>query len=189
MKTLLSHLAEISPLSPKTEQHLMSKLTKIDVEKKEIFDIPNKVSGHLYLIEKGAIREFFINQKGNDISTWFGFEGDIAVCLASFLSNEKGYTGLQALEDCTLFSLKNHDLFEMYDLFPDMERLGRVIVEQYFIKSEKYTHGFHHLTASERYEQLILSQPDVASRISISHIASFLGISVETLSRIRAKKN
>lgn len=189
MEKLINQLNEISPLKQKTVAYLLSKLAPIRVEKKEVFDPNKQISNFLYLIESGAVREFFVNQKGNDISTWFGFEGDVAVCLASFLSKEKGYTGLQALEDCKLLALKNDDLFEMYDLFPDMERLGRVITEQYFIKSEKYTHGFHHLSATERYEQLIHSQPQVATRISVSHIASFLGISVETLSRIRAKKN
>lgn len=188
MKTLINQLQELSKLSEKAVEHLISKLHPISISKKEIFDHPNEVSHSLYIIESGAVREFFVNQKGNDISAWFGFESDIAVCLASFLSSEKGYTGLQSLEDCTLLQLKKDDLFEMYHLFPEMERLGRIIVEQYFIKSEKYAHGFHHLSATERYELLIKSQPEVSNRISVSHIASFLGISVETLSRIRAKK-
>lgn len=189
MKKLLNTLLEISPLSDETVTHLASILRPVSVSKKDFLSEPGKTSPKLYLIEEGTIREYFIDQKGNDISTWFGFENDIAVILSSFLSNEPSYTGLQALENCTLYSLTRDELFKMYEQFPDMERLSRLITEHYFITTERHHYGFRHLNASERYKELIENQPKILHRISLSHIASYLGISLETLSRIRAKNS
>ena len=187
MKNLVTHLTKISPLGDETIASLFAVVGPMTFEKKEIIDAPNSISDRLYIINKGTVREYFIDQKGNDISVWFGFENDVAVCFSSFLSGKKGYTGLQALDDCELVSVHRNDLFDLYDEFPDMERLGRIITEQYFVKTEEYHHGFHHLSATERYELLLKNQPEVISRVAISHIASYLGISIETLSRIRAK--
>lgn len=187
MNKLLNTLSEISPLSKETASHLASILQPRSVNKKDFLSIPGHKSPLLYLIEKGSIREFFIDEKGSDISTWFGFENDIAVSLASFLSNSPSYTGLQALEDCSLYSLTQSQLFEMYDRFPDMERLGRLITEYYFVTTEQHHYGFRHLKAKERYESMIQNQPQILQRVPLSHIASYLGISIETLSRIRAK--
>lgn len=148
---------------------------------------PETAASILYFITEGAIREYIINDKGNDISVWFGFENDVAVCLASFISGKPSYTGLQALEDVEAYGIRREALYQLYDSYPEIERIGRLLTERYFIATEVYRRGFHHLSAAKRYAELIANSPQILQRVPLTHIASYLGVSLETLSRIRAK--
>jgi CRP-like cAMP-binding protein len=148
---------------------------------------PEHVSESIYYIHKGLIREYFVDEKGNDISVWFGKEQDFAVLLSSFITGLPAMTGLQALEETDAIMIKRSDLYDLYERYHEMERLGRILTEQYFVRSEKYNRGFHHLGAYERYENFAKANSELMQRLSLKYVASYLGISLETLSRLRSK--
>lgn len=187
MNPLEAFLKNIYPLSNDAQAAFINNFEPYAFSKKLTIVEPETPAPILYFITKGAIREYIINDKGNDISVWFGFENDIAVCLASFISNRPSYTGLQAIEDVNAFGIHRDSLYKLYDEFPEIERLGRLMTERYFVATEAYRRGFHHLSAAQRYDELISNSPEIIQRIPLTHIASYLGVSLETLSRIRAK--
>lgn len=187
MKLITDFIAGILPLPDEALTAFIGKLEPFSFEKKSVIVTPEKNCDYLFFITRGGIREFIIDDKGNDISVWFGFEKDVAVCLASFISGRPSYTGLQATEDCELLGIYRKDLYELYDSFSEIERLGRIMTEIYFVATEEYRRGFHHLTASQRYDKLMERSPEIIQRVSLTHIASYIGVSLETLSRIRAK--
>ncbi|MDP5120238.1 MAG: Crp/Fnr family transcriptional regulator, partial [Spirosomaceae bacterium] len=187
LQAVKNFISAIHPISETATEAFVNCLIAYKFLKKSTIAEPETPAPILYFITKGAVREYIINDKGNDISVWFGFENDVAVCLASFISNRPSYTGLQALEDVQTFGIHRDSLYKLYDDFPEIERLGRLMTERYFVATEAYRRGFHHLSAAQRYDELISNSPEIIQRIPLTHISSYLGVSLETLSRIRAK--
>lgn len=187
MNPLEEFLKNIYPLSNLAQEAFTKRFDQYFFPKKSTIVEPETQAPILYFIIEGAVREYIINDKGNDISVWFGFENDVAVCLASFISGGSSYTGLQAIEDVKAFGIHRNSLYQLYDEFPEIERLGRLMTERYFVATEAYRRGFHHLSAIQRYDELLTNSPQIIQRIPLTHIASYLGVSLETLSRIRSK--
>jgi CRP-like cAMP-binding protein len=142
----------------------------------------------IYFLAKGAIREYILDKDQKEITVWFAFEGDIVSSLSSLVHCQESDTGLQALEDCSGYFLERNDLEKLYDNFHSIERIGRKVTEKYLLIAMTYHYNFHHLTAHERFDQLQNDRKWIYNRVPLNYIASYLGVSNETLSRIRAKK-
>lgn len=158
-------------------------------KKKENIFKPHQIPEFVFILTKGAVREFIIDKNNNEITTWFGFENDIVVPLAGLVSQNKSHSGIQAIEDCEGFTINRKEIYALYDLSKDFERLGRVLAENYLISTENYHQDFHHLSANERFQKLSDQKPWIFNRVSLNYISSYLGITNETLSRLRSKKN
>ncbi|MCZ8342741.1 MAG: Crp/Fnr family transcriptional regulator, partial [Leptospira sp.] len=94
--------------------------------------------------------------------------------------------GIEALEECELGEITYQDLNDLYEKFPAMNKLGRILTELYYIELEERAIHFQFKTAKERYEYFLKKYSHAFHRIPLAHIASFLGITKETLSRIRS---
>jgi CRP-like cAMP-binding protein len=94
---------------------------------------------------------------------------------------------VQALEETEVIEIPYSVLQHLYKIFPETERLGRIITENYYIKLEERFLSLQFKTAKERYQKLLNSKPSLIQRVSLGQIASYLGITQETLSRIRAE--
>lgn len=105
------------------------------------------------------------------------------------VNSKESNTGLQALEDSKGFYIEKDDLEQLYNDYHSLERMGRKVTEKYLLSTETYHYDFHHLTANERFEKLQKDRMWIYNRVPLHHIASYLGVSNETLSRIRAKKS
>lgn len=143
----------------------------------------------IYFLLEGAVREFILDKDQKEVTVWFGFEGDIVVSLSSLIYSKESNTGLQALENISGFYLEKQKLEELYDKFHNLERMGRMVAERYLLSTESYHYDFHYLTAVERFEKLQREKMWIFNRVPLHYIASYLGVSNETLSRIRAKKS
>ena len=158
-------------------------------KKREFFLKPGDICDKIYFLIRGAVREFILDKDHKEITVWFGFENDIVTSLSSLAQKKVSLTGLQALEDCNGFCVDKTDLDLLYSKYHSLERMGRIVTEHYLLSTETYHYDFHHLTANERFEKLHLDKMWIFNRVPLQYIASFLGISNETLSRIRAKKS
>jgi CRP-like cAMP-binding protein len=187
LNQFINFISGIHHIGPKATEAFESHLVRTSFSKKETIVELGKQSSIIYFVTQGAVREYIIDDNGNDISVWFGFENDVAVSLASFFSGEPSLTGLQAMEDVESYGIHRDSLYKLYDEFNDIERLSRLMTERYFVATEAYRRGFHYLTATQRYDMLLTKSPEIIQRIPLTYIASYLGISVETLSRIRSK--
>ena len=92
------------------------------------------------------------------------------------------------LEDGTLLEISYEGMQDLYAQFARFERFGRVLMEEHLAFIDHFSRGYMFLSAKERYQQLLISFPDIELRVKLGQIASFLGISQETLSRIRSGK-
>ncbi len=173
-------------LSQTTQEALFNKLSRVEVEKETHLLDEGNVCHKLFFIEKGCVRAYY-HLDGKEITHWFGFENDFVTSFRSFIDQSPSMEFIQVVDDLTAWTISRDDLYELYDQFPEIERLGRIICEQYYHRlEERYVSG-QFKTAAQRYEELLESHKHILQRIPLGQIASYLGISQETLSRIRAK--
>ena len=184
MQQLLTHITAYHPLSAEAESALEICFTKISLNKNQYLLTEGKVCRHLYFLENGAIRGFY-NLDGKEITHWFGFENDFVTSFHSFITDEPAVENIQLIESCTLWAIAKETLTELFNQHHDIERLVRIAYEKYYIRLEERYVNAQFKPAKERYENLLQQTPYIIERIPLGFIASYLGISQETLSRIR----
>ena len=114
--------------------------------------------------------------------------GAIIVSVYSFFSRKPSFENIEVLEDSIVQSINWDQLQYLYKHYPEFNLIGRIITEQYYIKSEERVINLQTLDAKQRYDQLLLDHPGILQKASLGQIASYLSIKQETLSRIRAKQ-
>lgn len=184
--SLLSHLESIISVSEALKAQLQTVAKKKLVPKGQTIVTINGRCSDIFFIEKGLLRGYyFLDDK--EVTNWFAREGEFATCFYSFISKESAFETIQALEDCELTQISYADLQALYSNFPETERIGRIITENYYLKLESRLLNIQFKTAKERYQNLLSTQPSLIQRASLGQIASYLGITQETLSRIRGE--
>ncbi len=140
----------------------------------------------LYYIEKGLGRSYYYNEKGKDVTVWFFSDNNIMVSVESFFQQKPSLYHMELLEDSKLYYITYQDLQRLFDKYHSIERFGRLLAIQLLTDVVDKLNAIQFQTAKERYQFLIKKYPDIAYRAPLGHIASYLGITQETLSRIRA---
>lgn len=186
---LLDFLNSISPISEAAQNALNGLISHKKYPKKTYLVQEGKINSTLYFIKSGCVREFYINQDGVEYSTWFGFENDFTINMRSFFTQLPSTKSIQTIEDSLIYQISHGDIYKMYDEYPDFERVGRLLAEQYLIQLDQTIEQIQTPNALNRYEKLIKDHPNILQRVPLTMIASYLGITLETLSRIRSKIN
>lgn len=184
----ITYLEAFIPLSVKAKTALSDVLKVRQYAKREHIVPLNGVNDVISFVVKGCVREYYLNEQTEEVVVWFGLEKDIAVSLPSFISQQPSHTAIQAIEPTKVIQVSRADLYQLYDQFHEIERLGRIIAEHYLMNSDAYIKELQTQNAAERYQHLMEQKPQILQRVPLSMVASFLGISGETLSRIRAKR-
>lgn len=136
-------------------------------------------------MKKGLARIYYF-KKATDITESFSFENNIVVRYESLFTGRPSKKAIQVLEDSELIAIRSTELFGLFDKHPDIERLFRKIFEAALVEQVNRIESIQFHTAEERYNSLIKEAPDVIKRVPLKHIASYLGITPVSLSRIRA---
>lgn len=186
MQQLLSHLSAYHRLSTEAEAALQNCFTEIILNKNELLLTQGNACRHLYFLEKGALRGFY-NLDGKEITHWFGFENDFVTSFHSFITGEAAIENIQLMEGSVLWAIAKEKLTELFTHHHDIERLVRIVYEKYYIRLEERYVNAQFKPAKERYEELVMRTPYIIERVPLGYIASYLGISQETLSRIRSR--
>ncbi len=186
MKSLFEHIHQYSHLGNKSLNDLGASLQKVELPKGSFLITPGKVCSHVYFLEKGCLRGFY-NLDGKEITYWFAFENNFVTSFFSFITRKPCVENIQLIEDCTLWSVSYDSLQKLYGQHSDIERLGRIMHERYYVMLEERFVSNHFKEAKERYDNLMTNAPHILQRVPLGYIASYLGITQETLSRIRSK--
>jgi len=145
-----------------------------------------KISDHITYIQEGLFRTYYLKD-GVEINTCFCMENSITLSINSFVNQSVSKEYIQAIEDATIVSLSHENLMKLYKLDPDWQLLGRVLTEKECTRLSERINTLSFETAKEKYLHLIETQPKIIQRVSIQHIASYIGVTRETLSRIRSQ--
>lgn len=187
MKKLIESFGEIAKLSKETEEVFMKSIIKKDFKKKELLQEEGKVCNQLYFVEKGVARTFYY-KNGREVTYWLAAENDFVGSMASFFSRTPSNKHVETLEDCTLWIFDYDKLEELYADSKELERMGRLFANYGMSVLEKKFDDFHSMSAKERYDVLVEKHPQILQRVSLGIIASYLGITQETLNRVRTLK-
>lgn len=140
----------------------------------------------IYFINKGLARIYYFKED-IDITESFAFEHQIIARVESLFSGKPSRKGIQMLETAEVVAINAIQLFRLYDTYPDIERLFRKIFEAGYVETVNRIESLQFHTAEERYRDLLERSPDILKRVPLKLIASYLGITPVSLSRIRAQ--
>lgn len=186
MQDLIEYINSIYPVSMEIKEALAQELKRKVFCKKDFILKEGQTCKSIYFIEKGLLRCFYI--KGSkEVCTWFMKEGDMVISVESFFNQKPGYESIQVLEDCVLYSLQYDELQNLYKKFPEFNFVGRRITETYYSLSEQRLYSLRMQKASERYHYLLRNHSELIKRVPSKFLASYLGIALETLSRMKHK--
>lgn len=176
----------IIPISKPLEERLSETLKTKIFNKSQLVLKEGQVCDNIYFIAQGYLRSYYLKD-GKEITAWFMKENDVIVSVNSFFKREPSYEYIQAIEDSVLHYIHYDELQRIYRDFIEFNIIGRVLAEMYYTLSEERLYGMRSQTAEERFTFLLDKHPEIIMRTPRSYIASYLGISFETLSRIRIK--
>lgn len=145
-----------------------------------------KTCDFIAFIEKGSFR-FYFTQKGSEIVTAFFFTGDFLSNYRSFITQLPSTHHIQSLSESTIWTIKREQQMILYNKYPKFERLGRIIAENLYLSVAKRLDSFLYETPEERYRELLLRGSRLLQDVPQYMLASYLGISPESLSRIRKR--
>lgn len=186
MNTLIKKLKEYGNLPLEIEQELSSYVKCHTKQKGDFFLKQGQIVSSLFVIETGLVRSYYIKDD-REINSWFGFENIILGSAFPLFYDKPSYENIQFLENSTYYYITSKDLNEFYKKSQEMNTIGRKMAEEYCVILEDRISSLQTENAEQRYKLLLKFQPDATRRISLGHIASYLGITQETLSRIRKK--
>jgi len=181
-----SIILSASPLPPASLQKLLDKMSLVEYPKGFLLFYENKKDRDIYFVKKGIARVFYLHDI-TEVTLMFGTEGDTLISLKSYIEDKPGYEIVEMLENSLLYKLKYPDLDELYQKDIAIANWGRKFAEKELIKAEERLMSRQFRTAGQRYAELIEKYPYLLQRVQLSYIASYLGVSQVTLSRIRAE--
>jgi CRP/FNR family transcriptional regulator, anaerobic regulatory protein len=184
MKKIIQVLNNFVPLSDKDCISLNEILNTVCLNKGEYWIKAEKKNHNIAFIDEGYLRKFYAKE-GNEITDFFYFENDFSADLPSILGNTNPVASIIAMQKTTLTTFSYNAFNDLCKESPTLEHLHRLIIEFTFLRFYKRSVSFILQTPKERYEDLMLSYPNVFQRATQYHIASYLGISAQHLSRLR----
>ena len=187
MTSLLQLLNSIHKLSDDLLEYLNQNLLSRNYERKELLLKKGQVCRNIFFIEQGLIRCFYMNGT-KEVTSWFMKEGDVVISVESFFKQTPSYESMQALEDCVAYYLEYAKLQFIYRAFPEFNFIGRILTEKYYALCEQRLYSIKMQSALERYAYLMQNFPELIQRVSSTYLASYLGVRLETLSRIRNQR-
>jgi CRP-like cAMP-binding protein len=183
---LIHHIASYHSPSEAALDAVKDSFNETVLAKNEFLVTNGKRCWHLYFLQQGALRGYY-TLEGKEITHWFAFENDFVTSFHSFITGQPAVENIQLLQGSILWSMSREKLNILLDRFPEIERLVRIIYENYYIRLEERFINSQFKSAAERYQNLLEQAPHIIERVPLGYIASYLGISQETLSRIRGR--
>ncbi len=186
MKKLIDLLNSIRPMTPALKAYLHNHVKIINIKKRKTLIRPGNPCDHMYFIEWGLLRgSKTLGSK--EANLWFMKEGDVMTSVISYYKARTSAEYIYAIEDSRLFSLTKEQMDHAKRAYPEFAYIVLVLTEQYYVLAEERLDLLRRKNAADRYELFRQLYPWAEDRIAAKHIASYLTIAMETLSRI--KKN
>ncbi len=187
MDSLQKAISDISPLSAESMKMFCSAWKNWQVPKNYFLLKENTVSDYIYFIRKGIVRiYYFKNEK--EVTEWIALDEQFFLSITSFFQRKPSHLIIQTIEPSDVYGIYHNTLMALADQYHDVERLLRKMVTLSLIFSQERMDRIQFESAQHRYEKLLQTTPEIIRRVPLTYIASFLGITLETLSRIRSHK-
>jgi len=186
ISSVVTILNYFHPVSDGIVKFLKEHAYSVFFSKGELLLEEGQVCEHIYFVRKGVVRGF-IREGKKDITTWITAEGEMVSSILSFERKGSSIENMQAIEDSEMLALTLVDLEKLYEQFPEFNIVSRKLLQQYYSDAEGRAFIARLTNAETRYKQFLTRYSHFANRIPLTYIASFLGMTLETLSRVRRK--
>lgn len=187
MTSLFQHFAQYIKLEPQLQYELTNRVKSQTFKKGTLVHDTSRICTQSYFIQKGLMRLYFVKD-GKEVSDYFGAEGEWVNSPRSMMFQKLDHYYIDALEDCQVYVLSVADLVYLFDNFPEMERYARLSMGGMFYQFMERITSLRFTTAKEKYQHFCQIYHDIYHRIPLGMVATYLGITQETLSRIRKQK-
>ncbi|CAD5249562.1 MULTISPECIES: Crp/Fnr family transcriptional regulator [unclassified Imperialibacter] len=189
MENLIKFFNSTVPLSEKVISLMAGMFVYDELKKGAYFVKTGEYATEIAFLETGIVRAFYVNNEGKEYNKTFFSAPSIIGSYASLISKQKNNVAQQALTDCKIWKASFHEIEKVSEGNFEIERLRRMIAENYFLSNEKKELEMAMLDADKRYLIMQEEYPGIELRIPQYHIASYLGISPTQLSRIRKNRS
>lgn len=181
---IVIYLNEIVPLSAGLKSFLAANIKSVVFEKGEVICRQGEICDHLYVIKKGLVRGFFLDEE-MDITTWISYDNEIFTSITGYFRNQVAQEYIQALEQTHCVYLRYEDMNHCLKHFPEMKDLNRILMEEYYFHAENRAYMARIPNAVNRWNYFASKIPsEIRNRIPKKYLASFLAMRPETLSRV-----
>lgn len=147
----------------------------------------NQICDKLTYTIKGTFRTYYNDESGKDITSWVSFDDMLAIEPASFYTQQPTKYNIEALIDSEIATITYNDLERLYKDIPNFQKFGRKIAEEVAVGAINRVIAFQHEPADRRYEELV-AKNNYLQKVPLKHLATFLGVTDTSLSRLRRKK-
>jgi len=185
LKNYITQYAEVPEEQLNT---FFSKFKSKTTKRNEILLEAGGICRHMYFVNKGCLRVYLIDENGRESTRFLVPEGRFGTAFPSFILQEPSKAAIQSIEPSEILFLTYKDFRELPDILPGWEEIYRINLEKDYIDSIKRIESLITMGARERYAILIENNPGLIQRLPSKIIADYLGISQETLSRLKSKK-
>jgi CRP-like cAMP-binding protein len=186
MESLFAYFDTIHPLPLEAKTSIAHICTRQTVKRNQVLQSVGHTCRTIYFIKRGLARIYYFKDD-TDVTEFFAFEQQILARAESLFTGRPSLKGIQMLEDSEVIAIQAPALFALYDTFPAVERLFRIIFEQAYVDTVNRVESLQFQSPEERYHALLKDSPDVLKRVPLKMIASYIGITPVSLSRIRAR--
>jgi len=183
---LLQVLGHIAPLSQAYQERLRDQLETQQYPARHLLLQPGDICRRIYFISSGLVRIYMIDEEGRERTIMFMGPGELAVDVSSFYEQTPATEYLETLQETIIQSLNWHQLNTFYADFKEGNYIGRIITQKYLVLAVERNMELLTSNLEKRYESLLRQFPHIEQQVSQTHIASYLGISRETLSRLKS---
>lgn len=177
-----------SALSPDTKGLLRPHCSIHFYDKQQIIVREGAYSDTLYYVIEGSARAYYLKD-GKDITDWFSFDRDFITAINSYFMGMPSPHFVESIEPTVMMEIPREEVDKVREASHEMERLGAIAVTKIMLHLQQRVVALQFETAQQKYENLLMMRPDIEQRVPLGHIASHLGITLETLSRIRSQKS
>ena len=180
-----THFKTVHPISNEALEAIAEISSLVKIKKGKDLQPIGHTCKTIYFVLDGAARIYYYKD-GKDVTEHFAFQNDMIIRAESLFTGRPSHKAIQAISETTFMAIPSHPLFTLFDEHHEIERLFRKIVERSYVDTINRLESLQFHTADERYSALIEKSPEVVREIPLKHIASYLGITQVSLSRIRA---
>lgn len=187
MEKMITAISEKVRINDELKLLISENFTSIELAKHDQILREDQISNKLYFLEKGVVRSFYYH-KEKEVTSWLYGEDQFFTSWNSFINQSPSFEYLETLENCTVQWISRDRYEDLLSKNPVIEKFARILVEEQLAFLDCFYKGFLFMSAKEKYDLLLSVFPSVTQKVNLGYIASVLGISQETLSRIRSQK-
>jgi CRP/FNR family transcriptional regulator, anaerobic regulatory protein len=188
--TLIEALKTSFPISEGFEKQLLKRIETHNGKAGDTILKAGEINNKLYFIRKGLVRSYYLTEhktQKSDITSWFYAEGGFLYVPHSFINQKVSGETIELIEDSEILYITHANLHDLYAKNAEANQIGRIITESYLVSFDERIRFLRLISAESRVNAFKQKYPSIYSRAPKKHIATFLGLSAETLSRVRKK--